>query len=269
MADRAVLAVEVPEPPDVPGRDIGQGPAQRPAGVSRWVNARGQISLAGFAYSVGATFSGEPVEAVVTGGLVQILHRGVLIATHAQRLRPDHADRGPRAPRLPAQRRARQATTGLTVTRKADARGVISFAGSPYPCGRAWARADVQVTIVAGSVQLTVQDKVLRVHPIRHDRSKELGAFATPHGRPRQVKTTDDHVAHLPERSVARVPVLDISGRVFTAARRAATRRSAKRPDQRPPDRLVPRHACLVTASRGATVAARHQRLVERSSSTG
>jgi hypothetical protein len=74
--------------------------APLPAGVTRWVNARGVISLAGFGYAVGASFSGEPVEAVVVGGLVQILHRGVLVATHAQRMRPDQADRGPRAPRI-------------------------------------------------------------------------------------------------------------------------------------------------------------------------
>ena len=45
-------------------------PGKRPAGVSRWVNAHGKISLAGFSYHVGATYAGEPVEAVVAGGLV-------------------------------------------------------------------------------------------------------------------------------------------------------------------------------------------------------
>ena len=64
----------------------GAGP--RPGGVSRWVDARGQISLAGFSYAVGATFAGEPVEVVVTNGLVEVLHAGVLVATHAQRLPP-------------------------------------------------------------------------------------------------------------------------------------------------------------------------------------
>ena len=87
---------------------------------------------------------------------------------------------------MPTQRRARDATIGLTVTRKADGAGVVSFAGSPYACGRAWARADVQVSIVAGSVQLAVEGRVIRVHPIRHDRAKELGAFANPNGRPRR-----------------------------------------------------------------------------------
>lgn len=184
LADRSILAVDVDEPTvRAPRADD----SARPAGVTRWVNARGQISLAGFPYAVGATFSGEPVEAVVTGGLVQILHRGVLVATHAQRMRPDQVDRGPRVRRVPTQRRARDATVGLTVTRRADSKGVVSFAGSAYACGRQWARMNVRVSIVAGSVQLAVDGRVVRVHPIRHDRAKELGAFATPNGRPRKV----------------------------------------------------------------------------------
>ena len=48
--------------------------AHRPAGVSRWVNANGKISLGGFSYAAGATYSGEPVEVVVSEGLVDILH---------------------------------------------------------------------------------------------------------------------------------------------------------------------------------------------------
>ena len=92
-----------------------------PAGVSRRVNARGAISLGGFTYAVGASDAGEPVEAVVAGGLVDIVHAGVVIATHAQRFRADQADRAPRA---------RDATTGLTVTRLANASGTVSFAGT-------------------------------------------------------------------------------------------------------------------------------------------
>lgn len=70
------------------------------------------------------------------------------------------------------------------VTRLADGSGVVSFAGAAYGCGRAWARQSIDVTIVAGSVQLSQGGKVIRVHPIRHDRSRELGAFANPNGRP-------------------------------------------------------------------------------------
>ena len=45
------------------------------------------------------------------------------------------------------------------------------------------------VAIVGASVQLSVDGKVIRVHPIRHDRTKEHGAFATPNGRPRKAKS--------------------------------------------------------------------------------
>jgi hypothetical protein len=180
LAERGLVAVEEPVTAvAVPRQDGGR----RPAGVSRWVDQRGQISLAGFGYAVGSTFAGEPVEVVVTNGLVEVLHAGVLVATHAQRLKPDQADRAPRAL---VKQRARDATTGLTVTRLADSGGTISFAGAPYRAGRAWARQSVDVTIVAGSVQLSQGGKVIRVHPIRHDRSRELGAFANPKGRPRR-----------------------------------------------------------------------------------
>jgi hypothetical protein len=151
--------------------------------VSPWVSAHGKISLAGFSYHVGATYAGEPVEVVVTGGLADILHAGVVVATHAQRMREDQADRLPRAP---VARRARDATAGLTVTRLADAAGVVSFAGTSYTCGRRWARTAIDVSIVAGSVQLPSDGQVIRVHPIRHDRARELGAFANPKGRPRR-----------------------------------------------------------------------------------
>ena len=189
LADRSLAAddsavTSAPAPKVAPGK--------RPAGVSRWVNAAGKISLAGFSYVVGATYAGEPVEVVVTGGLVDILHAGVVVATHAQRLRADQAGRVPRAR---VSRRARDATAGLTVTRLADGAGVVCFAGTNYACGRRWARTAIDVTIVAGSVQLSKDGKLIRVHPIRHDRSRELGAFANPKGRPRRKNSATGNVA--------------------------------------------------------------------------
>jgi transposase InsO family protein len=186
--ERFRLAGQSPAPDDsavqaAPAPPLPPAAARRPAGVSRWVNARGKISLAGFSYNAGATYAGEPVEVVVAGGLVDILHAGVVVATHAQRIREDQADRAPRAP---VARRARDATAGLTVTRLADAAGVVSFAGTPYAAGRRWAHASIDVTIVAGSVQLSKDGQLIRVHPIRHDRARELGAFANPKGRPRR-----------------------------------------------------------------------------------
>jgi transposase InsO family protein len=156
----------------------------RPAGVSRWVDQAGQIKLAKHTYRVGAPFAGRQVEVVVRGGLVEILHDGVLVATHVQR--------GNESGRAVAQsevraRSARKPTSGLQVTRIADASGFVSFAGVTYPAGRAWARKSVQVAVVAGSVQLSTPDgKVIRVHAIKHDPLAEMGAFAVPRGRPRR-----------------------------------------------------------------------------------
>ena len=61
----------------------------RPPGVNRWVDQRGSINLGGSRYRVGATFAGESVEVVVRAGLVEILHAGVLVATHAERRRAE------------------------------------------------------------------------------------------------------------------------------------------------------------------------------------
>jgi hypothetical protein len=46
-----------PGPPSPPPSAAAQVAGKRPAGVSRWVNAAGRISLAGFTYSVGATYA--------------------------------------------------------------------------------------------------------------------------------------------------------------------------------------------------------------------
>jgi transposase InsO family protein len=153
----------------------------RPAGVTRWADQRGHISLAGFSYRVGPSFAGELVEAVVTGGLVQIFHRQVLVATHVQR---QPAGPGRNRP-ISLAPRARRPAAGPSVIRVADANGSVSFAGAMYRAGRMWARRQVTVTLVAGSVQLSVDGKLVRVHPARHDPAKEHGAFATPNGRPR------------------------------------------------------------------------------------
>jgi hypothetical protein len=57
-----------------------------------------KISLGGFTHTVGASYASEPVEVVVAGGLVDIVHAGVVIVTHVQRFRPDQADRALRTP---------------------------------------------------------------------------------------------------------------------------------------------------------------------------
>ena len=158
----------------------------RPAGVSRWVDQTGAIRLAGAVYRVGSAFAGCQVEVVCRGGLVEIVHAGVLITTHVQRRRTSTQEPG----QLPRRATARHPTAGLTVTRIADGAGAVSFAGTAYHAGRAWRRRSIEVAIVAGSVQLSSGGKVIRVHPIRHDRTKEHGAFAVPAGRHRRTTPT-------------------------------------------------------------------------------
>jgi transposase InsO family protein len=187
-AERFALAAAAPDPAVVdpivavraqtatPGGDL------RHAGVQRWVDQRGSIRLAGFGYRVPIVLAGEPVEAVVADSLVQIYHHDVLVASHVQRQAAGSAPRPVRQGR----RRARAATSGIVVTRLFDSNGDVSFAGTMYRAGRPWRGKQVEVSIVAGSVQLTHQGEIVRTHAIRHDRAKEHGAYATPHGRPRK-----------------------------------------------------------------------------------
>jgi transposase InsO family protein len=151
-------------------------------GVQRWVDQHGLISLAGFKYRVPIVLAGEPVEAVAADHLVRIFHREVLVAEHVQRRKPD-TDQQARLRQ--GSRRPRRPTDGLSVTRVVDSSGYVSFAGTNYRVGNAWRRRSAQVCVVADSVQLSIDDQIVRVHPIRHDRAKEHGAFATPNGRPR------------------------------------------------------------------------------------
>jgi transposase InsO family protein len=175
------------EPAPVPAERPVLEPAPqivRLPGVQRWVDQHGLISLGGFRYRVPIVLAGEPVEAVAADHLVRIFHREVLVAEHVQRRKPDTDQKQEIRPRQ-GSRRPRRPTDGLTVTRVVDNSGYVSFAGTNYRVGNAWRRRSVQVAIVADSVQMSCDGQIVRVHPIRHDRAKEHGAFATPNGRPR------------------------------------------------------------------------------------
>jgi hypothetical protein len=124
------------------------------------------------------------VEAVAAEHLVRIFHREVLVAEHVQPRKPDTGHQQEVALRQ-GSRRPRRATDGLAVTRVVDSSGYVSFAGTNYRVGNGWRGRPVEVYLVAGSVQLSIDGHIVRVHPIRHDRAKEHGAFATPNGRPR------------------------------------------------------------------------------------
>jgi hypothetical protein len=38
-----------------------------------------------------------------------------------------------------------------------------------------------------GTVEISICEELIRVHPIRHDRTREHGALANPGGRPRRI----------------------------------------------------------------------------------
>ena len=182
VVDPVPVAV-VGQPSAVHGVDpITRSPRPRLAGVQRWVDQGGRIRLAGFSYRVPIVLAGEPVECVVAENLVDIYHRDVLVASHVQHRAPGRV----RKPPPQGKRTARKPTAGMTVTRIADNTGAVSFAGTTYRAGNAWRGKQLQVSIVAGSVQLASNGTIVRTHPIRHDPAKEHGAFATPNGRPRK-----------------------------------------------------------------------------------
>ena len=67
-----------PTPAPEPGKGTGRDALGRP----------GWIGLGGFKYHVGRWLAGEIVEVLAHDGLLTMAHRGVVVATHAQRFRP-------------------------------------------------------------------------------------------------------------------------------------------------------------------------------------
>ena len=61
------------------------------------------------------------------------------------------------------------------------------FAASNYSVGLKHRRRQVQVAIVGGTVEISSGGEVIKVHQIRHDRSREHGAFSNPGGRPHRI----------------------------------------------------------------------------------
>ena len=116
-ADRFALA---PQPPREVAEAAQTSPPEpalalgRPPGllaITRRVADSGRISLAGVRYLAGRWLAGELVQVALHDGLVEISHRGVLVATHASRHRPGTQ---PVIRRAPAARPPRPATSGMT-----------------------------------------------------------------------------------------------------------------------------------------------------------
>jgi transposase InsO family protein len=188
--ERFRLAASGPDPVDVDG----PGPVEaeeRPAGsvANRKVLASGLISFASTKYKAGRWLAGETVQVTIDGGLVQLHHRGVLIATHARHHKVEAEKaalvRGTKStPRRPA---GRPSASSASVTRKVDTTGNVSFAGTSYRAGNKFRRRQVQVAVVGDTVEISIGNELIRVHKVRHDRTREHGALANPGGRPNRI----------------------------------------------------------------------------------
>jgi hypothetical protein len=153
--------------------------------TTRRVSSKGTISFAAAQYKAGAWLTGQEVEVLCDGGLVQLHHRGVLVATHARRHALGKQDAGlQRGRRLPP---APKAVTAASVTRKVDSSGNVCFAGTNYRVGSKYRRRQVQVAVVGDTIEISVGDQLIRSHAVRHDRTREHGALANPGGRPHRI----------------------------------------------------------------------------------
>jgi transposase InsO family protein len=160
---------------------IEKDPEPKTMIVGRTVDRFGRVSILKHRYHVGRYMAGETVSVESKDGQLFIAHNGVLVATHPRRHRAeddDRMDRRAKAPSLP--------THGGEVMRLVDSSGNISFAGTPYRVGNRYKGALVGVRVVADTLQITLDGKLHRTHPARHDRSKEFGALAQPNGKPRR-----------------------------------------------------------------------------------
>jgi hypothetical protein len=144
------------------------------------VDEKGRVAVLSFRYHVGRVYSGERVQVSSDDGLIYVHHREVLIATHARRhlLDQDVA--------FLIQPRAQRATKGDEVLRMVDCSGAVSFAGVGYRVGNAYRGRQAGVRIVGDTVQITIDDVLIRTHQSRHDKSKEFSALAQPNGKPRR-----------------------------------------------------------------------------------
>jgi hypothetical protein len=179
--DRFRLAKLEPQPAPVePGADPA---GWMPPAATRRVGVKGTISFASVQYNVGRWAVGETVDVVCDGGLVEIHHRGVLVATHARKHPLAKQAAGmQRLTRRPVV--DRPTASAVSVTRKVDSSGNVCFAGANYRAGSAYKRRQVQVAVVDDHVEIAIGEQLIRRHKIKHDRTREHGALANPGGRP-------------------------------------------------------------------------------------
>ena len=150
--------------------------------LARTVDDKGRVLILCYRYHVGRVYVGESVLISLDNGLLNVRHRGVLIATHARRHLPEDDVKFTDRPKA---LRASRPTLGDVVHRSVDNNGSISFAGTSYRAGNLYKGQLAGVRLVGDTVQITIDGQLIRSHKSRHDRSKEFGPLAMPNGKPR------------------------------------------------------------------------------------
>ena len=168
--------------PEAPVTAIALEATNEPSAAAcvRKVAPEGRLSFEDHRYQVGAYLAGETVELTASGDLLEVRHRGVLVASHVRRQPRVHAGAPPPAPA------PRPATSGRAVVRKVDSAGKVSFAAVSYHVGDAYRGEQVEVRLVGERVEIARDGELLKSWPARHDRFREHGAFSTPSGRPQR-----------------------------------------------------------------------------------
>jgi transposase InsO family protein len=170
-------------------------PAPAPDAHVRRVSREGRLNFEDERYQVGSWLAGETVE-LTAGDLLEVSHRGVLVASLARRARV-------RPLAEPLAPRPRPATGGRPVVRKVSSNGSVSFAGTDYRVGNTYRGEQVELRLVGDSLEISKAGELLKSCPARHDRFKEHGAFSTPAGRPRRSNASrfskEEGVTLLPE----------------------------------------------------------------------
>ena len=88
-----------------------------------------------------------------------------------------------RAPSKPAPVVEAPTASIVSVTRKVDSSGNVSFAGENYYVGAKFTKRQVQVSVDGDMIEISVGKHLIRSHKARHDRTREHGALANPGGR--------------------------------------------------------------------------------------
>ena len=161
--------------------------ALMPAGASRRVSRQGTVSFGAASYFVAKHLAGEEVVLVMDRKLVQVHHRGVLVATHARRHAAAKQAAAMTRQSAVKPKPARPTATVVSVTRKVDSSGKVCFAGFNYNVGKKYIRRQVQVSVVGDRLEFSVGEHLIKTQPIRHDITRQHGALANPGGRARRI----------------------------------------------------------------------------------